>query len=120
MHPGCGQLVNGKYSKCETHLKAQRKRENEQRSNATHSLYGRQWQKARAVWLRANPICIGVQCIADGQLTPATVVDHIKPHKGDPAAFWDRDNWQSLCKPCHDSKTARFDGGFGRAYRESE
>jgi 5-methylcytosine-specific restriction protein A len=20
--------------------------------------------------------------------------------------FWDEDNWQALCKPCHDRKTA--------------
>jgi 5-methylcytosine-specific restriction protein A len=45
---------------------------------------------------------------------PAAVVDHITPHGGDEALFWDRDNWQPLCKPCHDAKTAREDGGFGR------
>lgn len=28
--------------------------------------------------------------------------------------MWDECNWQPLCKPCHDSKTAREDGGFGR------
>lgn len=41
-------------------------------------------------------------------------VDHIIPHKGDPELFWDQDNWQSLCKPHHDRKTATEDGGFGR------
>lgn len=24
---------------------------------------------------------------------------------GDSKLFWDRTNWQSLCKPCHDRKT---------------
>ncbi|WP_223866012.1 HNH endonuclease [Salipiger aestuarii] len=33
---------------------------------------------------------------------PATVVDHIQPHKGDKALFWDRNNWQPICKHCHD------------------
>ncbi|WP_338021838.1 AAA family ATPase [Aquabacter cavernae] len=33
---------------------------------------------------------------------PATVVDHIAPHRGDQALFWDKGNWQPLCKPCHD------------------
>ena len=42
------------------------------------------------------------------------VVDHIIPHKGDKVLFWDRSNWQPLCKTCHDTKTAREDGGFGR------
>lgn len=36
-------------------------------------------------------------------IEPATVVDHIKPHKGDSQLFWDQDNWQSLCKTHHDS-----------------
>ena len=46
---------------------------------------------------------------------PATVVDHRKPHRGDPVTFWDTTRWQSLCKSCHDRKTATQDRGFGRA-----
>ena len=41
------------------------------------------------------------------------MVDHIEPHKRDQRLFWDTSNWQSMCKPCHDSKTATRDGGFG-------
>jgi 5-methylcytosine-specific restriction protein A len=48
------------------------------------------------------------------RLTPATVVDHRIPHKGDKQLFWDSTNWQAMSKPCHDRKTAREDGGFGR------
>lgn len=44
----------------------------------------------------------------------ASIVDHIIPHKGDKQLFWDRDNWQPLCKKHHDRKTATEDGGFGR------
>ncbi len=29
--------------------------------------------------------------------------------------FWKRDNWQSMGKVCHDTKTAREDGAFGNA-----
>ncbi|MGQ3674267.1 HNH endonuclease [Xanthobacter sp. TB0139] len=32
------------------------------------------------------------------------VCDHIRPHRGDEALFWDRDNLQTLCKPCHDGR----------------
>ncbi len=35
----------------------------------------------------------------------ANEVDHIKPHNGDLALFWDESNWQSLCKACHSRKT---------------
>ena len=41
----------------------------------------------------------------DSKLTPATVVDHIIPHRGDKRLFWDEKNWQPLCKDCHDRKT---------------
>jgi 5-methylcytosine-specific restriction protein A len=46
-----------------------------------------------------------------GRITPATVIDHITPHRGDRALFWQSSNWQALCKPCHDRKTATEDGG---------
>jgi 5-methylcytosine-specific restriction protein A len=47
-------------------------------------------------------------------------VDHRVPHRrGDLALFWDRTNWCAMSKPCHDAKTAREDGGFGNATRNS-
>ena len=30
------------------------------------------------------------------------VADHIRPHRGSEALFWDRNNVQCLCKQCHD------------------
>lgn len=46
-------------------------------------------------------------CRNAGTLTAATVVDHIKPHRGDQVLFWDESNWQSLCQPHHDSTKQR-------------
>ncbi|MGN0150610.1 MAG: HNH endonuclease, partial [Clostridia bacterium] len=37
------------------------------------------------------------------------VVDHIVPHRGDERLMWDENNWQALCKPCHDNKTGKED-----------
>lgn len=74
--------------------------------------YTWQWEKARAAYLTEHPLC--VRCAAAGVTTPATVVDHVTPHQGDTGLFWDRGNWQALCKRCHDVKTATEDGGFGR------
>lgn len=34
--------------------------------------------------------------------TSKLVADHRRPHRGDEALFWDEDNLQTLCKPCHD------------------
>ena len=33
------------------------------------------------------------------------LLDHIIPHRGDQKLFWDEQNWQPLCKDCHDRKT---------------
>ena len=118
VHIGCGRLVNGRNARCDEHQKAYQNAAAKTRDNDTHSLYGSRWRTARAHFLRAHPLCIGERCVSNGLVTPATVVDHIRPHKGDRALFWDRSNWQPLCKTCHDIKTATHDGGFGRIASE--
>ncbi|KQP35870.1 HNH endonuclease [Pseudorhodoferax sp. Leaf274] len=73
--------------------------------------YGARWQRARGFFLQRNPLCCF--CHAVGRVEIATVVDHIRPHNGDMQLFWDRTNWQPLCKPCHDSTKKRMEnGGF--------
>jgi 5-methylcytosine-specific restriction endonuclease McrA len=71
--------------------------------------YGGKWQRARGFFLQRNPLCRF--CDAAGRTELASVVDHIKPHQGDMKLFWDRDNWQPLCKPCHDSTKKMIEGG---------
>lgn len=39
--------------------------------------------------------------------TSQLVADHIVPHRGDEAMFWDAGNLQCLCKPCHDKHKQR-------------
>lgn len=72
--------------------------------------YGGRWQRERLRFLHANPLC--VMCLNEGRVTPATVVDHIIPHKGDQTLMWDSENnWQPLCKPHHDSDKQSQDKG---------
>lgn len=71
------------------------------------SPYVYRWQKARAGHLRNNPLC--AECLKRGIVTPATIVDHIVPHRGDQALFWDPNNRQSMCKHCHDSHKQRLE-----------
>jgi 5-methylcytosine-specific restriction protein A len=41
-------------------------------------------------------------CLKVGKFTPMYAADHIKPHKGDHALFFDPENIQSLCREHHD------------------
>lgn len=124
---GCGALIDAP-GYCTKHTVVRNQQDNERRGTAHERGYTSAWTKARAHYLRAHPLC--VECERKGRTVAAIVVDHIIPHRlkqaidsGDPAAierartlFWDSErNWQSLCKPDHDAKTAREDGGFGRA-----
>ncbi len=69
-------------------------------------LYNRKaWHRLRTAQLRDEPTCR--LCAEMGRVTAATVVDHVIPHKGDEALFFDPSNLQSLDKHCHDSVKQR-------------
>ena len=59
------------------------------------------WRKLRLRHLRAHPLC--AMCEAEGFVEAATIVHHVKAHKGDLALFYDPANLQSVCKQHHDS-----------------
>lgn len=119
-HPGCSELVEYGELYCKKHkalhpMKA--RKEDRTPSDEYHNLYSRRWRKASKAYLSRHPLC--VRCAEQGKYTKATVVDHIKPHKGNKELFWDHDNWQSLCKECHDKKTYYEDTehhGFSKVY----
>ena len=79
------------------------------RASSTERGYNNAWRKAREGFLRSHPLCKKHQ--ERGIVKPATVVDHIKPHKGDTALFWNQANWQALCKACHDGAKQREERG---------
>ncbi|HEY3363938.1 MAG TPA: HNH endonuclease signature motif containing protein [Symbiobacteriaceae bacterium] len=106
--PGCPNLTQG--GPCPEHAK---KRERD-RGSAAERGYDARWQRYRKWFLAQPENALCRICLQSGTVTASTVVDHIKPHKGDYELFWDPTDHQGTCKPCHDSKTAREDGGFGR------
>ena len=99
-YPGCPDFCEEGQVFCKGHMEWSSDR---LRGGADARGYNAQWRKARALFLRQHPLC--VECRKEGKLTPATVVDHIIPHRGDQRLFWDQSNWQSLCKRHHDKKT---------------
>lgn len=94
----------------------------QRRNDASRAMYRTtQWQALRKAQLAMHPLCQCDDC-QEGmkRVTAATVVDHRRPHKGDPALFYDPANLRSMAKRCHDRKTAREDGGFGNRRKEVE
>lgn len=65
--------------------------------------YDTAWEKLRRAHLAAEPLCR--LCAQAGRATPAVLVDHIVPLR-DGGARLDDNNLQSLCRACHDRKTA--------------
>lgn len=112
--------------RCDKHKRVERQQLDERRGTAHERGYTSAWQRARESFLAKHPLCRKHN--DDGRIEAATVVDHIKPPRlkdaidsGDQARiakaralFWDRTNWQPLCKPCHDHKTATEDSAFAR------
>lgn len=69
------------------------------RGSAHQRGYGRRWANTRAGWLRSRPLCVAH--LANGYAVEATVLDHVRPHRGDMVLFWDAGNWQGICDECH-------------------
>jgi 5-methylcytosine-specific restriction protein A len=115
-YPGCGVLTET--GRCPQHQFVEKKAHEAQRSSSTQRGYGYRWQQASKGFLRQHPLCQCPEC-DEGRIRvrEATVVDHRIPHRGDMKLFWDRSNWQSMHKDCHDVKTAREDGAFGNPRR---
>lgn len=103
--PGCPNKVQPGKLYCEEHLRIHP----EVTRSASRRGYGSKWQKASREYLKSHPLC--VMCMAENppRYVKATVVDHKIPHRGDQKLFWDRSNWQALCKKHHDHKTLTED-----------
>lgn len=94
--PGCGNLTH--YTYCEEHTERE-SFDRKQRASAAQRGYDARWQRYRKYFISRHPLC--AECGRMGE-----VVDHIIPHKGSRALFWDESNHQTLCISCHNSKTA--------------
>ena len=101
-HPGCPALTREGY--CDRHKPKSAARRASAEYHAWYSLSVWTDDLRPAQFLR-EPWCR--ECAKRGIRTRATVVDHVEPHRGDWARFIDRANLQSLCKRCHDRKTAQ-------------
>lgn len=103
-YPGCPELVrDGRY--CPAHSRTSQAAYDRDRGTAAQRGYGGRWQRLRAIVLRANPLCVDPYHRHPEQVVPATEVDHIIPKRQ--GGTDSVDNLQSLCRECHNAKTAR-------------
>lgn len=100
--PGCPNLASGRYCQADEHLA---KQWDQQRGSAASRGYDSKWDRARKAKLAKDPWC--AECARQGIRTPATMVDHRVPHRGDMKLFWNSSNWQSLDDHCHAVKRQR-------------
>lgn len=61
------------------------------------------WARLRKKQLAREPLCRF--CRSKGIITEGIECDHIQDHKGEESLFYDIENIQTLCKPCHSKKT---------------
>lgn len=83
------------------------------RGSAASRGYDARWQRARDEKRRNEPRC--EMCLERGLIVPATVVDHIVSIRERPDLRLVQSNLRSLCKRCHDQRTA-FDQSIHRGH----
>lgn len=101
----CGKAVSGRCD-CTPRQKEVK------RETRTERGYDNRWLRASKTFLSTRPLCS--ECRWFYRITPAEVTDHKRPHRKDWGLFWDTENWQPLCKRCHDMKTSRENSALAK------
>lgn len=100
--PGCpNRVTRGRCQAC-----ARPRRLEQRRFQTGQTAYNSaRWIRERDAFIADHPFCVNAG--KDVRCTLVTeVVDHIVPHRGDEALFWDPQNRQPMCRVCHARKTA--------------
>ncbi|KKK68633.1 hypothetical protein LCGC14_2942100 [marine sediment metagenome] len=107
---GCPAITTKR--RCQRHHQEEQRGQDARRPTATQRGYGWQWRKLRNAVIARDPIC------TDCGRAPSTDADHKIPRsQGGQDTM---ENLAGKCHGCHSSKTARRDGGFGNAIKQSD
>ena len=111
---GCGRTALPGKDYCGKHLNCAQAAQNRKiftkrgKSSEWHNLYQTaEWRRRSKAFLKKYPVCF--ICGA-----PATISDHIIPHRGDLTLFYDESNLQPMCQRCHSRKTMKENNNFHR------
>jgi 5-methylcytosine-specific restriction enzyme A len=93
-------------------------KERPQRQSTTGKAYKtNRWKKCSERFRREYPLCN--RCKTQGNIKESEVVDHIvRTNAG--GAMWDKRNWQTLCRGCHDWKTKAEKNGLQYPTKEGK
>jgi 5-methylcytosine-specific restriction protein A len=107
---GCPNLTREKYCEQHAYLGERERADSQKRYNrfsrdkdAQKFYQSAAWQNIRALKISRTPYC--EQCYAEGRMIFAEIVDH-KVEIADGGAKLDIANLTSLCRACHNRKTA--------------
>jgi len=70
----------------------------EDRPRSRDEYHTARWTRESRRFRESHPFC--ERCKKRGKLVPSQVTDHIIPVEKYPD-FWDKNNWQALCKTCN-------------------
>lgn len=73
----------------------------ENRIRSDDRYHSSRWTNESREFRRLNPLC--VNCQKKGIIKASEVTDHVVPVSIHPN-FWDKTNWQALCKSCNIEK----------------
>lgn len=101
---GCNNIAVTNTNRCEKHpvTYAPKKQYDHHFHNGKNIYSSARWTKLSKQFRKHNPLC--AHCLLLGVYTPTYHVDHIVEIE-DGGEIWDIDNMQSLCLPCHNTKT---------------
>lgn len=101
---GCAGIVHGGVCDACGPLRRQRQVDYDQRRGTRQQRgYGSEWQRIRAAFLLAHPLC--ADCEEQGRTTAANEVHHVVALRN--GGTHDEVNLRALCKPCHSTRTMR-------------
>lgn len=106
---GCGRTCEENKQYCYVHKELEGKAKvftRRGKSSEWHYLYSTaRWKRLSKDFLQQYP-----NCFVCGK--PATITDHITPHRGNAELFFNEDNLQPMCWSCHSRKTFRENNNF--------
>jgi 5-methylcytosine-specific restriction protein A len=108
-HAGCRELIPTTETYCAKHKRNADRQYDKQRYRSDPSYiklyHSKEWRAIREqAMIRDHGLC--QECLKHERIEQAKVVDHIKRVDEHPELRLELSNLQSLCKACHNKKTA--------------